>query len=142
MSVQRGLVLELGPDAGSLTDYSCDFSEFVIEKTRATVMKAPTPGSPNIEQRAGARSHQVRMTFLATPNGTSGLWHELNAAADTVTGELFFRVRYDDDTVSATNPEFTGYIVVTGLDTGAAAYTARRQSQVVPARAVSAPIIV
>ena len=42
--VQEQIVVELGPDADSLTDYSCDFSEFVIEKTRATVTKAPTPG--------------------------------------------------------------------------------------------------
>ena len=138
--VQEQIVVELGPDADSLTDYSCDFSEFVIEKTRATVTKAPTPGSPNTEQRAASRSHQVRMTYLAIPNASSGLWHELNTAADTATGELYFEVRYQDDAVSGTNPKFTGYIVVTSLDTGTAAWQPRRQSAVVPARGVSDPI--
>lgn len=140
MSIQRGIVLELGPDAGSLTDYSCDFSEFVIEDLRGTVTKAATPGSPNVEQRASTRSHQVRMSFLATPHSSTGLWYAFYTAAQTATGELFFQVRYSTAALSASNPKRTGFIVVTQLASGAAAYQPRRQSVVVPARAVSGPL--
>lgn len=138
--VQDGIVVELGPTPGSITDYSCDFSEFVIEETRATVTKAATPGSPNVEQKAAAASQAVRMAFLATPHATTGLWHELWVASQTASGELYFEVRYSDEVVSASNPKRTGYIVVTSLLTGAAAWQARRQSAVVPARSVSAPL--
>lgn len=140
MSIQRRIVLELGPDPGSLTDYSCDFSEFVIEKARATVQKAPSFGSPTFEEKAAAGSRTVRLSFLADPHATTGLWRELDAASDSVSGELYFSVRYSDDALSASNPKFTGYIVVTALTTGAAAYQARRQSAVVPARDVSGPL--
>jgi len=113
--IQDRPVIMLGPDAGSLTDYSCAFQTFQINERRNTVVKAPTPS-------------------------TSGLWAELFTAMGTRTAELYFEYTPADDTVSASNPKRTGYIVVNDLDTGAPAFEARRQSKTFPARDVSAPI--
>lgn len=139
---QGQAVVMLGPDPSNLTDYSCWFSEFVVNDTRSTVIKAPSFGSPSIEEKAAADQATVTATFLAVPDASSGLWWELNRAKGTTTGELYFDVRWDPASVSASNPHRTGYLVVTSLDTGAAAYTARRQSKVFPARGVSGPLAV
>lgn len=130
----------LGPDPGDLTDYSCWISEFVVNDTRTTFVKAPSFGSPAVEEKAAADQASVTMTFLAVPHATSGLWWELNRAKGTRTGELYFDVKWADAAVSASNPKRTGYLVVTGLDTGAAGFQARRQSKVFPARGVSGPL--
>lgn len=138
--IQGQAVVLLGPDAGSLTDYSCWISEFIIMPGRSTTVKAPSFGSPALMEKAGADQASVSMTFLAVPDASSGLWWELNRAMGTRTGELYFDWKGSAAAVGASNPRRTGFIVVTGLDTGAAAYTARRQSKVFPARAVSQPI--
>ena len=130
----------LGPDAGSLTDYSCWFSEFVISDVRNTVVKSPTFSSPAVEEKAAAGAVSVTASFFAVPDTASGLWWELNRAKDTRTAELYFEWRGDSAVVSASNPKRTGYIVVTGLDSGAPAYQPRRQSRVFPARDVSGPL--
>lgn len=138
--IQGAAVVMLGPDPDNLTDYSCYISEFVINEGRLLTVKAPSFGSPATEQKAGSDTASVVMTFLAVPNASSGLWWELRRAKRTVSGELYFEVKYADTTVSASNPKYTGYLVVSDLDTGAAGYTARRQSKTLPARAVSDPI--
>ena len=130
----------LGPDAGSLTDYSCWFTDFTINDVRNTVVKSPTFSSPAVEQKAAAGEASVTASFLAVPDTASGLWWELNRAKDTRTAELYFEWRGDSAAVSASNPKRTGYIVVTGLDSGAPAYQPRRQSRVFPARGVSGPL--
>jgi hypothetical protein len=130
----------LGPDAGSLTDYSCAFQTFVINERRTTVVKAPTFSSPAIEEKAAAGQASVSVVFLSDYVTTSGLWQELVNAMATRTSELFFEYTPADDTVGTSNPRRTGYIVVTDLDTGAPAFEARRQVKTFPARDVSAPL--
>jgi hypothetical protein len=132
-------VFELGPDAGSLTDYTCDITAFVISEGRATVVKAPTAANPVTEQKAAAAFGSVAITFTSTPDAT-GLWQEMRAAQQTRSGELYFQVRYDTAAVSASNPKFTGYIVVSELDTGAPVSQVRRQSKSFPARDLSGPL--
>lgn len=137
--IQGAAVVQLGPDAGDLTDYSCWVSEFVIHDVRNTYVKAPSFGSPAVEERAAAAQASVTMTFLAAPNTASGLWWELNRAQNTRTGELYFDVRWSTAAVSSSNPKRTGLIVVSGLDTGAPPGP-RRYSFVFPARNVSGPL--
>jgi hypothetical protein len=138
--VQGQAVIKLGPDAGSLTDYSCWFRDFTILPIRNTIIKSPTFSSPAIEEKAAANQASVTATFLAVPDVVSGLWWELNRAMGTRTAELFFEWRGDSAAVSSSNPKRTGYIVITGLDSGAPAYQPRLQSKVFPARDVSEPL--
>jgi hypothetical protein len=133
-------VFELGPDAGSLTDYTCDITAFVISEGRATVVKAPTAANPVTEQKAAAAFGSVAVTFAGNPGDASGLWQEMRAAMQTRTGELFFQVRYDTAAVGATNPKFTGYIVVAELNTGAPVGQVARQISTFPARDLSGPL--
>lgn len=135
--VQRAAVIELGTDPGSLEDYTCDVSFFGVTVGRATVTKSPSFGSPNTEQRAAARTAQVVMTFTTTPHTTTGLVALLRAALNTVAGEVYFRVRYNEGAVSASNPYQTGWLLVTDLDIGAPAYQPRVQTKTFPARDVA-----
>lgn len=77
------------------------------------------------------------MTFTTTPNNTAGLVRLMRVARLTVSGELYFRVRYDDAVVSASNPYQTGWITVTGVDIGAPVSQTRVQTQTFPARDVT-----
>jgi hypothetical protein len=139
VSIQQIAELELGTDPDYLTDYTCEVSEFVILRTREPV---PVTTFATDETRVilAKPSWVVRITFLATFHASEGLWWELNEAADTDSGELYFSVVYDAGTVSAGNPKFTGFIQVAGLEIGAPAYTTRRQSQVFPAYSVLGPL--
>lgn len=139
MSVQRIAELELGTDEDYLTDYTCEVSEFVIVKTR-TPDDVSAFGMAEARTRLLKPSYVVRMTFLATFHASQGVWWELSEAADSDTGELIFSVVYDDGTVSASNPKFTGIMQVAGLEIGAAAYTTRRQTQVFPAHTILGPL--
>lgn len=136
-AVQRVAVVELGPDAGSLTDYSCDVSGFVVTVGRTTVVKPASFGSPAIEQRASARTATVTITFTSQPNTASGLLQELRAAQNTVSGELFFRVKYQDEAVSPSNPSQSGWLIVGDVQIGAPASSTMVQTQTFPARDVS-----
>ncbi len=132
----------LGPDAGSLTDYTCAIRDFRINDVRATVVKAPTFSNPATEQKAASVSYTVTIDFLSPFITSSGLWNELLTALNTRTAELYFEWTPTDDTVSASNPKRTGYIVVTDLDSGMAIGQPLRQVKTFPARGVSAPIVV
>ncbi len=135
-------VFELGPDADTLTDYTCDISALVITAGRATVVKAPSMSNPATEQKAASAFGTVSMVFTSNPNDASGLWQAMYVAQQTRTGELFFQVRYATGSVSSSNPKFTGYIVVAELDTAAPVGEIRRQSKSFPARDLSGPVIV
>jgi hypothetical protein len=135
--IQGAAVVMLGPDPGDLTDYSCWISQFQINDTRATYVKAPSFSSPAFEDKASAGRASVTMSFLAVPHATAGLLWELYRAQNTRTGELYFDVRWATGSVSASNPRRTGYLVVTDVDAGAAGHGPRRQSKVFPARGVS-----
>src|SRR5690349_24973912 len=103
----------LGPDADTLTEYTCAIQTFVINERRNTVIKAPTPASPFFEEKAGAGQASVTIVFLSAFVASSGLWAELLTAMGTDTAELYFEWTGQDDTVSPTNPKRTGYIKVT-----------------------------
>jgi hypothetical protein len=73
--VQGEAVILLGPDAGSLTDYSCFISEFVINDTRTVHVKAPSFGSPSIEEKAAADQAPMgprRQSHVFPARGVSG----------------------------------------------------------------------
>ncbi len=133
-------VFELGPDSGSLVDYTCDISGFVITYGRATTVQAPTMANPFTVQRGGAQFGTVSLAFTSNPNDASGLWTAMYTAQQTRTGELFFQVRFSTAAVGADNPKETGYILISELDTGAPVGEIRRQSKSFPARDLSGPV--
>lgn len=139
-AVQRDAVVQLGADSGSLTDYSSEVSEFIINEQRLLTQKSPSFGSPTTEQKASSGTATVTITFAANPHATTGLLAAMRTAQATVAGELYFDVKYGSASVSSSNPKFTGYIVVSDIDTGGRIGEVRRISKTFPARSVSAPI--
>lgn len=134
-AVQRAAVVEIGPDSGSLTDVTCDVSGFLVTVGRTTVVKSASFGSPAIEQRAASQTALVTMTFSSQPG--NALVAMLRAARDTVAGELYFRVKYQDAAVSPTNPSQTGWMTVTDFQLGAPVSSPMSQTQSFPARDIT-----
>jgi hypothetical protein len=139
-AAQFDCVFKLGVDAGSLTDYSAQVSEVFINQRRSTVVKAPSFGSTSFEEKAGATGASLSITLDGSPHATAGILAELRAAQATTSGELYFEWRASGAAVSASNPKFTGFIVVSDIDTGGRVGEVRRISKTFPARSVSAPI--
>jgi hypothetical protein len=138
--VHKGGLIQLGLDAGSLVNYSGDFKLFECVRTRALVQKAPSFGSPEIEQKAAAVSHVVNCELATNEGDATGIWQLLWDAQATTTGEVYFSVVVGRGSVSATNPKFTGWLVVDELSFGSAPDSVRSQTRSFPARAVSDPI--
>jgi hypothetical protein len=138
--VHKGGLIQLGLDSGSLATYSDDFRLFECVRTRGVVLKAPSFGSPAVESKAAATSHVVNCEFATNEGSSSGIWQLMWTAQATTTGELYFSVVVGRGSVSATNPKFTGYLLVTDLGFGSAPNQVRSQTRSFPARAVSNPL--
>lgn len=139
--VHKGGLIQLGLDPGSLANYSGDFRLFECVRSRALFQKAPTPVSPEIEQKAGAASAVVNCEFATNEGDATGIWQLLSAAIGTDSAEVYFSVVVGRGSVSATNPKFTGYLVVAELSFGSVPNQVRSQTRSFPARAISAPIV-
>lgn len=126
--IQLEGTIELGPVGESLTDFSDDITSLVIVRGREQVPRQPTFGNAQRIQGAGAREDQVTINFLHD-TAASNVWSQLWDALDTDDSVLEFSATLKDEAVSATNPEFTGKIVVTGLETGGEVGTRNNQSQ-------------
>lgn len=100
-------------------DVSAEVYEFKIIEKRATTRRRPTAANANESVKAGAASAEVRIQFEDTLDPTTSLAHqELADALRTDSGEVTFLVRYKSGAVGVTNPEYTGTLVVTELETG------------------------
>lgn len=138
--VHKGGLIQLGLTPGGLANYSGDFRLFECVRSRALFQKAPTPASPTIDMKAGAISHVVNCELATNEGDGTGIWQLLWEAQGTTTAEVYFSVVTGRGSVSATNPKFTGYLVVAELSFGSAPSAVRSQSRSFPARAVSDPI--
>lgn len=122
---------KFGPVGGPLVDYSNQITNCVINRTRATVSSPATWGDVTTDVNAGARTETLTINFL-TSVAAASFWAELWDALDTDSGELDFEIRLSDAAVGADNPEFSGTLVTTGVDTGGQAGEIRSQSQTFP----------
>jgi hypothetical protein len=120
---------------GSLTINSVDVaayvSSFVIKRERTSVSVPATLGNLREVEKAGALREAIEIRFFSSLAATS-LWAELYDAIDTDTAELSFSGRLEDAVVGTDNPEFSGTMVVLGVDTGADVASLREQSQTYP----------
>jgi hypothetical protein len=120
---------------GSLTINSVDVaayvSSFVIKRERTSVSVPATLGNLREVEKAGALREAIEIRFFSSLAATS-LWAELYDAIDTDTAELTFSGRLEDGDVGSDNPEFSGTMVVLGVDTGADVASLREQSQTYP----------
>lgn len=113
------------------TDYSSSISSMTIKRTRNSVTVPPTLGNIREVDKAGALKEALEITFFSSMAAAS-VWAELYDAIDTDSAELTFTGNLDSGATGADNPEFSGTIVVMGIDTGADVGSLREQTQTYP----------
>ena len=118
-------------------DFSASISSMVIKRSRASVTRPPTLANIRETQAAGALQESLEITFFSGTEAAS-VWADLYDAIDTDSAELAFVGNLNDGATSADNPEFSGTIVVLGVDSGADVGSLRQQTQTYPITA-SAP---
>jgi hypothetical protein len=111
-------------DEGTDTDYSAELTEFRIHAVRATVIVPATVGVPE-HGRGGAADYSVTVGYLSN-DIASTLFQALFTAAtrNSPVGYekmLHFTGSMRAGSVSAANPEWSGYFVVTEAVVGAMA---------------------
>jgi hypothetical protein len=138
--IQLGGNIQFGPAPGSLVSYSNDISSVVLNRRRPGQTKPATFGEPETTQKAGADEYQLTVNFFHDEGDVANFWAGVWDAMDTDAGELYFEATLKPGTVSATNPKFTGYVVLVDLDTGGTVGQWKQQGKTWPARAVAGPI--
>ena len=131
MSTQLEGVITLGG-----TDYSDEISEFLIDVTRSTVTEAATYGDATENDKAGPQKASVTITCkneLAAASVARELW----TALLTDSAELAFTARYATGAASTDNLEYSGNLVVTGVQIGTKAGEDREMSQTFPANTIT-----
>jgi hypothetical protein len=112
-------------------DVSAYVSSAVISRTRQSITRPATFGNIRQTQAAGALVETLTLNFFSSTAAAS-MWADLYDAIDTDTAELAFECTLNEGAAGPDNPEFSGTIVVLGVDTGAAVGTLREQSQTYP----------
>jgi hypothetical protein len=131
MSIQLGGTIKLGTSSGTAVDYSSFISQLTINFTRETIETPATFGLPIKSQAAGAEQNTVGIEFYSTTAAAS-VWHELYNAFKTATANLYFEAIYNAAAVGADNERWSGFCIVTTLDTVPTVGSLRQQSQTYP----------
>lgn len=123
--------LKLGADSGSAVEYGSSISEFIIRRQREEITIPATLGTGRKSSEAGALTEHLMIGFHSSTAAAS-VWAELYDALDTDASTLYFEGTLNPGAVGADNPEFSGTIIVLGLDTGATVSKLREQKQTYP----------
>lgn len=113
------------------TDFSDSIHSMIIRRTRTAVTRPPTLGNLRETQAAGALVEMLEINFSSSLAAAS-VWADLYDAIDTDSAELTFAGLLNPGSVGADNPEFSGTIVILGVDTGADVGALRQQTQTYP----------
>lgn len=141
MRTQLEAQIKIGPVGGPLVDVSVDVSALVINTKAETVARPPTYGAPQKRSAKGALEDTVTLVFNADESPSTTLWAVMyDALRNGASGELEFSAVYKSGTISATNPKFTGIILVSDIDTGTPVNQWKAQSKTYPARLIAGPL--
>lgn len=100
------------------TDVSAEVTG-VILKGMTKDVAVPATLTAGITHAAGARSYSIQIDYLSDDSSTTAtLFGILWAAIATASKELAFTVRFRPGIESASNPQWSGTLVVAGADVG------------------------
>jgi len=108
-----------GDSATPTTVFDTDIMHVSIKVNRDAVTKPATYGNPVIEDRPGSIKREMQIEYLGDPTDAASFFNLLHAQVDA-DGYVYFDVKFQDGTVSATNPRYTGRIFVNEVVIGAA----------------------
>jgi hypothetical protein len=140
-SIKFSVIDDTGiPDTVSLTEFGAEITSLVINRTRETVARPPTFANAASEQRAGAKADSVTINFFGDETTAADFWNMAWEATELAPCELYFEATWKLGPVSATNPKFTGIVMVTDLELGGTVNEYKQQSKTWPARSVTRSI--
>lgn len=115
------------------TNYNASITSLVINRATDIITIPKTFANALTDSEAGGETQTLTINFLGDPLSASSFWAELWDAMDTDDKSLVFAATLNDSTtVSATNPKFSGTVIVAGLGTGGDPGALRTQSQTFP----------
>jgi hypothetical protein len=131
MSIQLGGTIKLGTSSGTAVDYSSYISKLTIHFSRQTVTVPATFGQPIESESAGAENNTLEIEFFSTTAAAS-VWHEVYNAFKTSTANLYFEGLYNTTAAGADNERWSGFCVVTSVDSPGAVGDLRQQTVTYP----------
>jgi hypothetical protein len=131
MSIQLGGTIKLGTSSGTAVDYSSSISQLTIHFSRDTVEIPATFGLPIKSQSAGPENNTVEIEFYSATTAAS-VWHEVYNAFKTSTANLYFEGLYNSAAAGADNERWSGFCVITSIDTPGAVGDLRQQTVTYP----------
>lgn len=131
MSIQLGGTIKLGTSSGTAVDYSSFISQMTVHFSRDTVEIPATFGLPIKSESAGAENNTLEIQFYSTTAAAS-VWHEIYNAFKTSTANLYFEGIYNTTAVGADNERWSGFCVVTSVDSPGVVGDLRQQSVTYP----------
>lgn len=121
MSIQLEGTILFGEDETTPppVDVSADVYRVTIQERRETSTRRPTYGNATRTERAGAASNQAVVAFVQDLDPTtSPAWDEATKAIRRDDARMYLSATKKPGAVSASNPRYHGYVVVTAVDTG------------------------
>ena len=130
---------------GTVMLNGADFSDQVFEarivRTRETVEVPAVFSTGRKEQRAGAVSNELQLHFY-NDHALSTLWALTWDQIDDADGEVSFECRFMPGVASATNPKFTGTVVITSGSAGGASGSLSENTVTFPIKGAITKVIV
>lgn len=117
--------------------HSDDVTSFVLNLTRPVTQVPGTFADADGTQVLGSAVGTCTITFNHDEGDTSGLWAEAYAAYISDTGAVPFEARYQDGSQSATNPTYSGTLLVNDLDIGGQVGELKSQTKTWPVYGVT-----
>ena len=102
----------------SSTTHADDITQLVLNLTRPVTQVPGTFADADGTQVLGSSVGTATITFNHDEGDTTGLWATLYAAYISDSGALTLSARYKPGAQSATNPTYTGTLLVNDLDIG------------------------
>lgn len=120
------------------TQYNSEITSLVINRTAEIITAPGTFANAITDPNAGVETQTLAVNFLGDPLSASSFINALWEAMETDEKILFWAATLTiSTTVAATNPKYSGRIVVSDLDIGGDVGQLRQQSKTYPIKAGS-----
>lgn len=126
---------KIGASAGTAVDVKDAVTALTIRGARAVVEIPATLATGEVSRKAGTSTYELEVAFLGDDTATTALtmllWDALDATTNP-TGELYFEGNLHAGVTSASNPKWSGTMIVTGSAFGGEVGTVSVDSQTFP----------
>jgi hypothetical protein len=119
MATQLEGSIKFGADSGSAVEVGTEVFSLKLIEERATNTRRPTFANAVESVRAGASKNMFEVEFEETLDPSTSLAHKaVTAAVRSDSGEMYVEGTLKPGTVSASNPKYSGTVIVDSVSTG------------------------